>query len=325
MRFRTIRRPLSTSRDIPDKFAGNAPSRQTIRMFSTAALFGQPNHATVQRQMRSVANWLADAGVRVLVAEASADVVAERVPEDSLADMADLFIAIGGDGTMLYAARVAVGKDIPLLGINLGRLGFLTDISPDEVERSLTAVLNDEALSETRLLLQASVIRDDVEVASALAMNDVVLGRCDTGRMIDFQTRVNGTFVNDHAGDGLIAATATGSTAYALSCGGPILQPGVSAIALVPVCPHTLSDRPIVLPSSAQIEVRRTGHYQTAAEISVDGQFLSSLDSGDVLSIKAAKQRLKLIHPPGYDYFELLRSKLNWGADSRQRANRDQD
>ncbi|MEO0576036.1 MAG: NAD(+)/NADH kinase [Pseudomonadota bacterium] len=294
-------------------------------MFSIAALFGQPDHAIVQRQMRSVAQWLDRAGVRVLVAEASEDVEAERVAESELADLADLFIAIGGDGTMLYAARVAVGKDIPLLGINLGRLGFLTDISPDEVEASLTAVLNDEALSETRLLLQASVTRDGTEIASALAMNDVVLGRCDTGRMIDFQTRVNGTFVNDHAGDGLIAATATGSTAYALSCGGPIMQPGVSAIALVPVCPHTLSDRPIVLPSTVHIEVQRTGHYETAAEISVDGQFLAPLDSGDTLSIKAAEQRLKLIHPPGYDYFELLRSKLNWGANSRRRKNRDQD
>ncbi|MEL6870416.1 MAG: NAD(+)/NADH kinase [Pseudomonadota bacterium] len=288
-------------------------------MYKIAALFGQPDHAVVQQQMQRVARWLADAGLRVLVAHASEAVVAERVDEAQLAELADLFIAIGGDGTMLYAARVAVGRDIPLLGINLGRLGFLTDISPDEVDDSLTAVLNDEALSETRLLLEATVSRGDERVATALAMNDVVLGRRDPGRMIDFETRVNGTFVNNHAGDGLIAATATGSTAYALSCGGPIMQPGVSAIALVPVCPHTLSDRPVVLPATVHIEVRRTERSQTPAEISVDGQFLATLEGGDTLTIKAAEQRLKLIHPPGYDYFELLRSKLNWGADSRRR------
>lgn len=287
----------------------------TIR---TAALFGHPHQARVQTQMARVARWLSDAGVRVLVAQASAEVAAERVDETLLADQSDLFIAIGGDGTMLYAARMAVGHDIPLLGINLGRLGFLTDVSPDETEDSLHAVLNDRALTETRLLLDTAVQRDGITMASGLAMNDVVLGRRETGRMIDFETRVNDTFVNNHAGDGLIAATPTGSTAYALSCGGPIIQPGLNAIALVPVCPHTLSDRPIVLPSDAVIEVRRTSRYRTQAEISLDGQFLAPLGEQDRLIIKASEQRLTLIHPPGYDYFELLRSKLNWGASRRQ-------
>ena len=149
-------------------------------------------------------------------------------------------------------------------------------------------------------------------------MNDIVLGRCETGRMIDFETRVNGVFVNDHAGDGLIAATPTGSTAYALSCGGPIIQPGLDAVVLVPVCPHTLSDRPIVLPATSVIDVERTQRASTEAEISVDGQFLAPLPAGHRLQISAASERLTLIHPPGYDYFELLRSKLNWGASSRR-------
>ena len=264
----------------------------------TAALFGHPELAAVQTRMRSVADWLAAAGIRVLVADASEAVSAERVPEDALPERADLFIAIGGDGTMLYAARLAVGRGIPLLGINLGRLGFLTDVSPDEIEASLQAVLERRALTETRLLLQADLTDADGN-HSALALNDVVLGRREPGRMIDFETRVNGVFVNDHAGDGLIAATPTGSTAYALSCGGPIMQPGLDAITLVPICPHTL--------------------------ISVDGQFLAELKPETTLTIRASTQRLTLIHPPGYDYFELLRSKLNWGADSRRRGSRNND
>lgn len=285
----------------------------------TAALFGHPDLEAVRTRMRHVADWLSNAGVRVIVAEAGEGVGAERVPEAQLASEADLFIAIGGDGTMLYAARLAVGHGIPLLGINLGRLGFLTDVSPDEIERSLQAVLDQQALTESRLLLEATVTSPSAEPRSGLALNDVVLGRREPGRMIDFETRVNDVFVNDHAGDGLIAATPTGSTAYALSCGGPIMQPALDAITLVPICPHTLSDRPVVLPADSVITVRRTERAQTHAEISLDGQFLAALTASDTLTIKASEQRLALIHPPGYDYFELLRSKLNWGADSRRR------
>ncbi len=294
-------------------------------MIKTAALFGQPKDPRVQEQARQVADFLKDAGVDPLLGEPIAGVAAEVVPRASLVDRADLFIAIGGDGTLLYAARIAIGYEIPVLGINLGRLGFLTDISPDEMSRSLAAVLANEAIEESRLLLEAEVFRNGHKIAKALAVNDVVVGRRDTGRMIDFETRVDGRFLNDHAGDGLILATPTGSTAYALSCGGPILQPGIEAIALVPVCPHTLSDRPIVLPASVEISVRRTERYQTTAEISVDGQLLGELQDNDSLIVRRADQQLRLLHPPGYDHAELLRSKLNWGADSRRRRERDGD
>lgn len=303
---------------------GNLKNTMTSKI-NTAALFGHPDQARVQRQMAVVADWLRAAGIRVLVTQASERVVAERLPADALAREADLFIAVGGDGTMLYAARIAVGHDIPLLGINLGRLGFLTDILPAEVEMSLQAVLDRRALTESRMLLEVSLRDGERELSSGLAMNDVVLGRRETGRMIDFETRINGVFVNDHAGDGLIAATPTGSTAYALSCGGPIMQPGLRAIALVPVCPHTLSDRPIVLPGDSVIEVRRTERSHTPAEISLDGQLLGPLPAGQTLRITASDKQLTLIHPPGYDYFELLRSKLNWGASSRRRPAEDQE
>ena len=304
---------------------GDSVQLSMTEEISTAALFGHPDEPAVQRQMAIVADWLKQAGLRVLVAQASERVSAERVAAEALSGEADLFIAIGGDGTMLYAARLAVGHDIPLLGINLGRLGFLTDVSPDEVESALQAVLEQRALTESRMLLDV-VVRDGERVVKrGLAMNDVVLGRRETGRMIDFETRINGVFVNDHAGDGLIAATPTGSTAYALSCGGPIMQPGLRAIALVPICPHTLSDRPIVLPGDSVIDVRRTERSHTPAEISVDGQFLAALPEGQTLTISASAKQLTLIHPPGYDYFELLRSKLNWGANSRRRPVKDRD
>ncbi|MEL7312266.1 MAG: NAD(+)/NADH kinase [Pseudomonadota bacterium] len=291
-------------------------------MIKTAALFGQPTDPRVREQARQVAAWLEAAGVRTLISEPTEGVPAELVDRKTLVATSDLFIAIGGDGTLLYAARIAIGHDIPVLGINLGRLGFLTDISPDEMESSLASVLADEAIKETRMLLIAEVWRNDRKISESLAVNDVVVGRRDTGRMIDFETRVDGVFLNDHAGDGLILCTPTGSTAYALSCGGPILQPTLEAIALVPVCPHTLSDRPIVLPAEAEIGVRRTERYQTAAEISVDGQLLGELQADDSLIVRRAAQQLHLLHPPGYDYAELLRSKLNWGADSRRRMPR---
>lgn len=293
-------------------------------MIKTAALFGQPTDPRVREQARQVTLWLTEAGVNTIVAEALDDVPATLVGHDELVAAADLFIAIGGDGTLLYAARIAIIHEIPVLGINLGRLGFLTDISPDDMERSLAAVLANEAIEESRMLLQAEVWRNGQQIAHAMAVNDVVVGRRDTGRMIDFETRVDGVFLNDHAGDGLIITTPTGSTAYALSCGGPILQPGIEAIALVPVCPHTLSDRPIVLPATVEITVRRTERYHTAAEISVDGQLLGELQDNDSLIVRSAEHQLRLLHPPGYDYAQLLRSKLNWGADSRRRNRREE-
>jgi NAD+ kinase len=288
-----------------------------------AALFGSPNDERVVAQMRAAAQHLTEAGLRVIAAvEAHPSLEVERLSEAELPHAADLFVAIGGDGTMLYAARVAVGHDVPLLGINRGRLGFLTDVRPEEMSDSLNAVLRDDVTRESRLLLEARVMRGDQLIASSLALNDVVLGRRETGRMVDFETRVNGVFVNSHAGDGMIAATPTGSTAYALSCGGPIIHPTLDAIALVPVCPHTLSDRPVVLPASAEIEIHLTDRPQTNGEISCDGQFLCDLGAEDQLTIRAAAERITLIHPPGHDYFELLRSKLNWGKDSRRRVTR---
>ncbi len=270
--------------------------------------------------MSALVDFLLNNGLEVL---AGPDIVPNaelrRLPEDELADEADLIIAVGGDGTMLYAARLASDKGVPLVGVNRGRLGFLADVTPDEMLDSVMHVLNGDYTRDSRLQLEAVLERPGGQTSTAIALNDVVLQRRETGRMVDFETCVNDVYVNTHAGDGLIVATPTGSTAYALSCGGPIIQPQLDAVVIVPVCPHTLTDRPIVVPASQPIGVRLLERDETRAEISVDGVSLGDIRPDDRLTIRAAACRTTLLHPPGHDYYGILRSKLFWGRDSRVR------
>jgi NAD+ kinase len=248
--------------------------------------------------------------------EASGISTLSHAPEDELPQHVDLIVAVGGDGTMLYAARRAAQAGVPVLGINRGRLGFLADVSPSELD-SVDAVLAGDRVSEQRMLLEAVIFDGEDEVARALVLNDVVVTRHDTGRMLDIQTFVDGHYVNTHGGDGIIAATPTGSTAYALSVGGPIVQPGLEAILLAPICPHTLSDRPIVIPAAGTAELRLSRRFDSTAEASCDGEVIGILTPDHTLRISAAAQRLELWHPPGYDYYDILRTKLNWGRHER--------
>ena len=245
-----------------------------------------------------------------------------QLPDELLLNDADLLVAIGGDGTMLYAARHAAEHGVPLLGINRGRLGFLADVSPEQMQESFDRVLAGQFRSEQRMLLRAEILSNNKVKSNGLAMNDVVLKNRETGRMLEYQTVVDGQYVNTHGGDGFIAATPTGSTAYALSCGGPIIEPSMDAIVLAPICPHTLSDRPIVISSQTTTEVMLTQDDGTRCEVSADGQFVGELTTGERLSIVAAQQKIELIHPHGYDYFGTLRSKLYWGRDTRNRKRR---
>ncbi|MEM7502459.1 MAG: NAD(+) kinase [Pseudomonadota bacterium] len=288
--------------------------------FKSIALLGLGQDQRVAEPMAVLAGYLTEAGVDVVAPlDAPADLPARRLPESDLADAADLMIAVGGDGTMLYAAGVATGHDVPLLGVNRGRLGFLTDISPDEMLSGIGQILAGNYTHETRLLLTASIHYANGEHHSANALNDIVVQRRDTGRMLDVRTAIAGRFVNTHSGDGLIISTPTGSTAYALSCGGPIIDPAMNAVVVVPICPHTLSDRPIVVPAEQEIEVRLLARTGTQAEVMLDGHSLGGLTPDDRLSVSQADDRVTLIHPPGYDFYEILRSKLHWGRDSRQR------
>lgn len=288
------------------------------------ALVGLFTDSRVAEPMIRLAKYLAKAGITVLANADIADKLSARaVADDALVRDADLIIAVGGDGTMLHAAGLAADVDVPLLGINRGRLGFLADVSPANMLESLDQVLGGNFTSESRLQLEAKITAADGTEKSALALNDIVLQRRETGRMLDFETRIANKYVNTHMGDGLIAATPTGSTAYALSCGGPIIQPQLDAIVVVPICPHTLSDRPIVIPANQEIEVKLLARDDTKAEVSVDGHALAEFTPDDNLVIGASDQRITLIHPPGYDFYEILRSKLHWGRDVRVRQIKD--
>jgi NAD+ kinase len=292
------------------------------RRFSTIALTGKYRDPRVGDSMLILARHLVAAGVRVLldpkIHMEFPGIAVESLPDEALAEAADLVIAVGGDGTMLFASRLVAGHDVPLLGINRGRLGFLADITPGEMLRRLDEVLAGEYEEERRLMLEAT-IENGEPARRALALNDVVLQKRDTGRMLDFENWVDGVYVNTHGGDGLVIATPTGSTAYALSGGGPIVHPSLEAITLVPICPHTLSDRPIVIRADAQIELRVLERPDTRAEVSCDGMPLGELRAGDRLCVRAAAERVVLIHPRGHDYFRLLRSKLHWGRGSQSR------
>jgi NAD+ kinase len=285
--------------------------------FRTIALVGRATDQSVADSMLALARHLAQRGLTVLVDEAvrlpfPANQV-RLVPEQHFATAADLLVAIGGDGTLLYAARLVFGRNVPLLGVNRGRLGFLTDISPKSMHEQVDSVLDGRYTVDRRALLSARLTGSDGSSHSLLALNDVVVQRTETGRMLDFETSVNGRFVNSHGGDGLVIATATGSTAYALSCGGPIVEPDLDVWVICPICPHTLSDRPIIVRAGTAITVRLSDRPGTKAEVTCDGVTLGELGAEERLDVEGTATQITLLHPPGYDYYRLLRSKLHWG------------
>ncbi|MFM1887593.1 MAG: hypothetical protein RL026_2750 [Pseudomonadota bacterium] len=283
--------------------------------YRTCALLGRFDDARVAEPAALLVPALRARGLAVLVqaSAAGAPPGVEALDDSSLAARAELGIVIGGDGSLLYAARLLGAAGVPLLGINRGRLGFLTDVMPADMLQVLDAALEDRCEQDHRALLQAEVRGADGSRRGQLALNDVVLSKWETGRILDFETFINGRFVNSHGGDGLVVASATGSTAYALSCGGPIVEPGLDVLVVVPICPHTLSDRPVVVSRSSRIMIRLQPRPGTRAQITCDGVVMGELVPGDELHILPSPARLTLLHPPGYDYFRLLRGKLSWG------------
>ncbi len=226
----------------------------------------------------------------------------------------DLGIVLGGDGTLLAAARIVAPLDIPLLCINLGRLGFLADISPDETFDTLPAILRGAFRAEERLQLHVELHRGGRLLHTASALNEVVLHKWDSLKMIEFETRADGRLLNRQRADGVIVATPTGSTAYALSSGGPIVYPDLRAVVVVPICQHTLAIRPMVLGADQEIEIELTEDNWSKARLVCDGQQSVPLEIGDRVLIRARERPLRLVHPPHYDYFDLLRTKLHWGS-----------
>jgi NAD+ kinase len=283
----------------------------------TCALLGRFGELTVGETAAALLPHLRSRGLTTLVQRSESALqfgdLANPVDDADLVSRAQLAIVIGGDGSLLYAARLVAGHGIPLLGINRGRLGFLTDVMPQDMLRCVDDALEGRCEPDHRPLLEARQILPDGTIRRQLALNDVVLAKWETGRILDFETRVDGRFVNTHGGDGLVVASATGSTAYALSCGGPIVDPSLDVLVVVPICPHTLADRPLVVSRQSTISVVLHERFDTRAQVTCDGVVFCELTPADQLQIAPGAHRITLLHPPGYDYYRLLRSKLHWG------------
>jgi len=232
---------------------------------------------------------------------------------DEIGQKCDLAITVGGDGTLLHSARSLVDHDIALLGVNLGRLGFLVDVSPDQIEKQLDEVMSGEHVEEHRIILTATIENElEPEPRISDAFNDVVIHKWEVARMIETETYIDGRLLNTMRSDGLIVSTPTGSTAYALSGGGPILAPDMDAMVIVPICPHSMSYRPIVLDGASKIEVLVRDYPHSHAQVTCDGQINMGLVSGDKILIQRKPTRVRLMHPPGHDHYHVLREKLHW-------------
>lgn len=227
----------------------------------------------------------------------------------------DLVIVVGGDGSLLHAARDFVDFDIPILGVNLGRLGFLTDIAPQQLEQSVHEVLRGNSATTHRFLLEAVLIRDGEEIEKGIALNDIVLHPRGSIRMIEFSLRINDQYVYTQRADGLIVSTPTGSTAYALSGGGPIIHPNLDAINIVPINPHTLSNRPIIVNAGAQLEIAVERDSNVDAQFVFDGQKYLEAELGDRIHIRKKQKELRILHPVEHDFYATCRTKLNWAND----------
>ena len=283
--------------------------------FKRVGLIGKSGDRNVSAALQALTALLERHRLQILLDEGIADMLAGAaypvVTRDVMAMQCDLAIVVGGDGTLLNAARSLVEPGCAVLGVNLGRLGFLVDVSPEEMDTQLDRILDGEFIEEQRTLLHATVTREREPVDVSTALNDVTIHKKDIARMIELDTWIDGHFLNRNRSDGLIVATPTGSTAYALSGGGPILHPSLDAITLVPICPHTLSNRPIVINHNSSIEiVIHEGTLQ--GQISCDGQINLTLNPGDRVTVRKHDHTLRLVHPPGHDYFDMLRKKLRW-------------
>lgn len=288
-------------------------------VFKTIALIGKYQSAEVGEVLGQLADFLRRAGAAVWVERETANATGlsfDRVAEyDEIGRGAQLAIVVGGDGTMLTAARRLSAHGVPLMGINLGRLGFLTDVSRHDMLEMVAEVLNGKCQRDRRVLLEAEVLRNGTPVFSTTALNDVVLSRGEIGRLIEFELHVDGEFIYSQRADGMIVATPTGSTAYALSANGPILHPRLAGMLLVPLCPHALTYRPIALSQESTVELVILPSHD--ARIHFDGQTLFDAKAGDRIRVRRSFQSVTLLHPEQYSYFAVLREKLHWSAAPR--------
>jgi NAD+ kinase len=288
--------------------------------FQTIALVGKYQSPDVTEAVLRIAENLRERGHTVWIEQGTASSMGMAggfavATYDEIGAGGDLAVVLGGDGTMLNTARRLAEHGVPLIGVNQGRLGFLTDIGREEAVALLAEILDGHYIEESRFMLSAEVLRAGSRVYHTLALNDVVVNKGDLGRMIEFDLAIDDEFVYTQRSDGMIVATPTGSTAYALSANGPILHPTVGGIALVPLCPHALTARPVTLPDTCRIEITLLPPHD--ARVHFDGQARFDARAGDRVCITRSPHAIRLLHPQKYSYFAMLREKLHWSAVPR--------
>lgn len=286
--------------------------------FKRIGLIGRGRHRGSARTLQRLVQLLTDRGLEVLVEQRLYKLLngagGRASDRDEIGRSCDLAIAVGGDGSMLSAARDMSQHDTPVLGVNRGRLGFLTDISPDDIEHKVAAVLDGEYQEEQRFLLEVLMRRDGEVVGQADALNDVVVNSGTSAQMIEFDLHIDDNFVYRQRSDGLIVATPTGSTAYSLSGGGPIMHPALDAIVLVPMFPHSLSSRPITVVGNSRIRIEIVTRDRIRPSVTCDGQVSMKVLPGDLLEIYKKADQLRLIQPLGHDFYASCRDKLRWST-----------
>lgn len=284
----------------------------------TVGLFGKYQDASVGSPILQLGRFLQQRGLATLVDENTARILPKSLgtsmPLEQMGSHIDIAIVVGGDGTLLHVARTLAEHSVPVIGVNQGRLGFLTDIPLANMEGEVGKILDGECQAERRLLLYAEVHRGGKILHAARAFNDVIITKGEVARLIEYETYIGDQFVNSARGDGIIIATPTGSTAYAMSAGGPILHPTLPALAVVPICPHTLSNRPIVVSSDSIIQIVVVGLMAGHAHVTFDGQLNYNLEDGDRIYVRRAEHWVELLHPLARNHYDVLREKLGWGT-----------
>ncbi len=289
--------------------------------FQRLGILARKGDLSLADTLTKLLDYLSENQLDIVVDESCATIVAPRdvrtCPESQLGELCDLVISVGGDGTMLHAARLLENFDVRLLGINRGRLGFLTDLTPAQITEELDHILSGNYVEEQRFFLQCDIVRDGNIVASGNALNDVVVEKRNTARLIGFNTHIDGAFVHSQRADGIIVSTPTGSTAYALAAGGPIVHPALDAVVMVPVCPHSLTNRPLVVSNNSTIEISVDTDDVVNARVACDGADISpdTLAPSDRIVIRKSGASTRLIHPAKHDHYANLRAKLHWGTD----------
>jgi len=285
--------------------------------FRSVGLMGRVGSNEVLETLVHLRDYLRARGLRVIVEQDIAPHLDPQqrdvCPRETIGRDADLVMVVGGDGSMLGAARSLAPQDVPVLGVNRGRLGFLTDVSPQHIEAQIEGVLAGRYVIESRFLLDVLLMRGDSVIARGDALNDVVLNSGISARMIEFELYIEEQFVYTQRSDGLIISTPTGSTAYSLSGGGPIMHPGLDALVLVPMFPHTLGSRPLVIHGNSNVRIVINEYNDLHPNISCDGQLNISASPGDVLYVHKKPERLKLLHPLDHNFYAICRAKLGWG------------